>query len=260
MLNIGKKTSQKGNYTTKRMMLTDLANMTTQDIKNDAALITYKSDPNTAQGIFVKNQSIFSQALCTLPEVNVKEINDVVRYVNLLPNGQVIISYFGAEMPEEFIAALTKLAKTARSINGAIFSGYAALTPALGEEKHFSPGLTIPSGIANIRVTNTEVFFSEGKVVKKMMQSDFIAGQWNKAVKADTFETNVLFMDRVQNNVTNVITENKIVRGYNINSKKAVVIQDQNDKLKVLSIVQWPQSAVITTPLGTTEELAVRAA
>ena len=83
----------------------------------------------------------------------------------------------------------------------------------------------------------------------------FSAGQWNKAVEIGTFAKNVLFLDRVQNDVTNVVTEDKIVRGYNLSTKKVAETHEQTSN-KVLSFVQWAKSAVITTPLGLTQEPA----
>lgn len=256
MTNIISKATQKGNYSVTQMTTKEIADMTPQNIKDAAALLIFKNKPGV-QVVSVKDLSILSQALCTLPEVNTSEVNTIVRYVNLMPNGRLLISYYGVTPSEEIIASLTKLAKTANSINGGIFSGYAALTPALGDEKHFSPDLAIKNGMTNIRVANQhEVVFVFGSAVKKMTVSDFADGQWNKATEIGTFTKNVLFLDRVQNNVTNVVTEDKIVRGYNINNKKAAEILDQNNRLKVLSVIQWAKSAVITTPLGLTQEPA----
>ncbi len=255
MTNIMRKTAQKGNYVTKKMTLTELANMTPQDIKNAAAVIVYKDNLNAAEVVSVKTLSILEQALCSLPEVNVSKVCTIVRYANMLPNGQLIISYFGAKPNEEIIAAMAKLAKTASSINGAIFSGYASLTAALGEEKHFSPGLAIPAGWANIRVANKdEIAFTLGKTAQKMTVNNFATGQWNKVTEIDSFEKNALFMDRIQNGTTNVVTEDKVIRGYSLQTKKAVQILDQSIKLKVLSIVQLAKSSVIGTPLGLTQE------
>lgn len=256
MTNLIAKAEKKGNYERKEMTPTEIAGMTPQDIKNAAALYTLKNKPGVVQVVSVKDLSILSQALCALPEANALTITSVIRYVNLMPNGQLIVSYFGAMPSDEIIAALTKLAKTASSINGAIFSGYAALTSAMGEEKHFSPGLAIQNKITNIRVAKSEVIFAFGSTVKRMTVNDFSTGQWNKAVEIGTFAKNVMFLDRVQDNVTNVVTEDKIVRGYSIVSKKAAETHDQSSRLKILSFVQWAKSAVITTPLGITQELA----
>lgn len=257
MTKITSKATQKGNYTVKLMTQIEIQNMDPQDIKNAAALVVFKSNPGMIQVTSVANLSILSQALCALPEVNMSEVNTIIRYVNLLPNGQLLISYFGAEPNKEIIASLTKLAKTASSINGGIFSGYAALTTAMGEEKHFSPSLAIPNGMTNIRVANKhEIVFAFNKTVKKLAISDFTTGQWDKATEINTFSKNVLFLDRVQNDVTNIVTEDEIARGYNIRNKKATEILDQNARIKVLSVVQWVKSQVITTPLGITQEPA----
>ena len=256
MTNITKKTAKKGNYAVRQMTPIELGNMTPQNIKDGAALLILKGNPGV-QVVSVKDLSILSQSLCSLPEVDTSEVNTIIRYVNLLPSGQLLISYFGATPSQEIIASLGKLAKTASSINGGIFSGYATLTSAMGEEKHFSPGLTIQNKITNIRVVNrNEMVFAFGSIMKKIALDDFVAGNWHKATEVGTFDKNVLFLDRVQGNVTNVVTENKIVRGYSILTKKAVEMLDQNGDIKVLSFVQLAKSAIITTPLGLTQEPA----
>lgn len=254
--NIANKATQKGNYSVTQMTTKEIADMTPQNIKDAAALLILKSRSGV-QVVSVKDLSILSQALCTLPEVNISEVSTIVRYVNLMPNGRLLISYYGVTPSEEIIDSLTKLAKTASMINGAIFSGYAALTPALGEEKHFSPDLAIKNGMTNIRVANQhEVIFAFGSAVKKMAVSDFAAGQWDKVTEVGTFAKSVLFLDRVQNDATNVVTEDKIVRSYSLLTKKAAAIQDQNSKLKVLSVIQRAKSDVFTTSLGLTQEPA----
>lgn len=253
--NIAGKATRNGNYSVAQMTTKEFADMTQQNIKDAAAIIILKGKPGV-QVVSVANMSILTQALCALPELAVSQVSTIIRYVNQLPNGQPLISYYGTMPSDEIIASLAKLARTSSSINGAIFSGYATLAPALGEEKHFSPELTIKSGMTNIRVAKSEVIFAFGSTVKRMTVNDFSTGQWNKATEISSFTKNVLFIDRVQDNVTNVVTEDKIVRSYSIVSKKAAEIHDQSSNLKILSFVQWAKSAVITTPLGITQELA----
>ena len=254
---ISEKIEKAGNYTVAQMTPAAIAAMGPRDIKRAAAMIVLKKDLYAVQIVSVKDLSILDQALCTLPEVDVSKVSTVIRYVNKLPDGKLLISYFGAMPEKEIITALTELANTATGMNGAIFSGYATLTPAMGEEKHFSPGLAIPHGVTNIRVANrNELVFVVGKTVQKIMVKDFAADKWNTATKIDSFKDPVLFMDRIQNNVTNVVTEDKVVRGYSLLTKTAVETLAQNTKLKVLSLVQWAKTAVITTPFGLTQEPA----
>lgn len=257
MTNITKKAEQKGNYTVKQLSPTEIADMTSQNIRDAAAFLILKGKPGI-QVTSVKDHSILAQALCSLPQASLSEVNTVIRYVNLMPNEQLLVSYFGIEPNKEILTALTKLAKTASTINGGIFSGYAALTAAMGQEKHFSPNLQIQTGIANVRIASrSEIVFTSRNTVQKVTLQDFADGKWTKSTEVGTFDKNVLFMDRVQNSMTNIVTENQIVRGYNVNTKKATEMLAQNAKLKVLSFVQWAKSAaVITTPLGLTQESA----
>lgn len=252
---ISEKIEKAGNYTVAQMTPAAIAAMGPQDIKNAAAMIIAKRDTDTVQVVSVRNLSILSQAMCSLPEADVLKIDTVIRYVNKLPNGKLLISYFGAMPNEKVLAALTKLADTAGNMNGAIFSGYAVLTETMGKEKHFSPGLTVPSGIANLRViSRNEVAFSLGKTVQKTTLANIFANQWDKTTEIGSFAKNVLFMDRVQNNVTNVVTEDKIVRAYSLLTKTAAETMIQNGKTRILSFVQWAKTAVITTPFGLTQE------
>lgn len=255
---IHEKIEKPGNYTVAQLTPAAIADMRPQDIKNAAAMIVVKRDPNTVQVVSVKDLSILAQAMCALPEIKVSEVSTVIRYVNLLPNGQPVISYFGAMPSQEIIDALTKLAYTANNMNGGIFSGYAALTPAMGEEKHFSPTFVVPNGITNIRVMSRhEIAFSIGKELHKLMLNNILVDRWDRATTIGSFAKNVVFLDRVQNNVTNIVTEDKIVRGYSLVTKTAVETLFQTGKTKVLSFVQWAKTAVITTPFGLTQEPAV---
>lgn len=258
--NITRKVEKKGNYTVNPLSMAELGNMTQSEIIEAAAVIQKKNRMGIIEVVSVKNKSILEQAICPLPEVNVGEINTIVRYVNVLPNGQPLISYFGATPGGALLASLITLAKTAKDMNGGVFSGYATLTSALGEEKHILPGTTvhIQKGIENIRVLNKdEMIFTLGTSVKKMTVENFIDEKWETAVLVSLFETKVLFLDRIQNGITNVVTENKIIQGYNLLTRKAATIQEQDNKHKVLSFVQWHKNAaVIATPLGLTKEPA----
>lgn len=255
---ISEKTEKTGNYTVAQLTAEAVANMGPKDIKNAAAMIISKRDSDTIQVVSVRNLSILEQAMCSLPDAEASKIGTVIRYINKLPDGNLLISYFGAMPNENVLDALTKLAHTANGMNGAIFSGYAAMTETMGKEKHYAPGLTIPSGIANLRViSRNEVAFSMGRTVQKATLTNIFANKWNSATEIGSFAKNVIFMDRVQNNVTNVVTEDKIVRGYSLLTKTAAETLIQNSKLKVFSLVQWAKTAVITTPFGLTQEPAV---
>ena len=254
---IANKTTKEGNYKVSQLSKKELADMTQSDIIDAPAILIMKDKPRV-QVISVKNKSILEQTLCPLPVVNASEINTLIRYINVLPNGRPLISYFGATPDSETLASLIKLAKTARNINGGIFPGYSMLTSALGDEKHFSLGLAIQKGMANIRVlSKNEMAFTFEKAVKKMTIENFVNAKWETEL-VGSFETKVLFMDRIQNGVTNVVTEDKIVQGYNLLTKKVSSIQDQSSKLKVFSFVQWHKNAaVVATPLGLTKQPAI---
>ncbi|MCR4322770.1 MAG: hypothetical protein NUV61_01650 [Candidatus Azambacteria bacterium] len=257
--NISQKVAQTGNYTVKTLSTTDLARMTQQDIVNAAAIVIKKGQPGV-QVISVANKSILEQALCTLPEINVKDTETIIRYINTLPDGQALISYFGEKPNDKTIASLLMVAKAAKDMNGAIMSGYSAIITALGEEKHYlSGGTVIQKGMENIRIAGKEkVVFSYGIAIKEMMLNDFVSGNWSTATTVTTLEKKVLFIDRVQNGITNIVTDNVVLQGFNLLTKRATITQDQDAKHKVLSFVQWyKNAAILATPLGLTKEPAL---
>ncbi|MBI5913220.1 hypothetical protein HY839_02135 [Candidatus Azambacteria bacterium] len=254
---IAQKATRTGNYRIDQLTIAKLADMTQQDIRNAAAGLIMK-DRSGVQITSAENMSILEQAICPLPEVSVSQVNTVIRYFNVLPNGQPLISYFGATPDSATLASLTKLAKTAQDISGGILSGYAPLTSAFGEEKHYLPGTTVLKGISNIRTWNkNEIVFTHGKTVKKMTLENFVNAKWETAELVGSFDTTVLFMDRVQNGVTNIVTEKQIVQGYNLSTKRASSTQDQNPKCKVLSFVQQKAKVFVTTQSGLTQEPAL---
>lgn len=252
--NIAKKVT-KGNYKVNQLSAAELANMTEQDIKNAAAILIMKGKPGV-QVVSVTDMSILAQSMCPLPMVVIQEVDTVIRHVDQLPNGQPFISYFGIAPSREVLASLIKLAKTAKEITGGIFSGYATLTTVMGEEKHFSPGIIIPKGMTNIRIAKDEVVFSLGTAVKKIALNDFVDQKWANATEINTFAKKVLFLDRVQNGTTNIVTEDVIAKSFDLFTKKAATIQRQSDENKVLSYIQWKKNALITTSLGLTQEPA----
>lgn len=252
--NIAKKVT-KGNYKIDQLSAAALANMTLLDIKNAAAMLIMKGKPG-AQVVSVTDMSILAQSMCPLPMVIIQEVDTVVRYVNQLPNGQPLISYFGIEPTGEVLASLVKLAKTAKEIAGGIFSGYATLTTAMGEEKHFSPGIVFQKGMTNVRIAKNEVVFSLGTAVKKIALNDFVDQKWANATEIDTFAKKVLFLDRVQNGTTNIVTEDIVAKSFDLFTKKAATIQRQSNRNQVLSFVQLKEKAIVTTPSGLTQEQA----